>query len=661
MAKYKLYYLLILLILFSSCHQNQSIKNLQNQNNDSIEAYLKLAQNDTLGFEKRNEYNDKAFSFIDLKKEDEKTINYLFELSDCYGKTYNWDPFIRINKIILKKTERNNNDLNKARVFKNLGVYYTFQSKNDSALEYEIKAKKIYENHSKIYELILVLEDICLIQTYQCDFLGSNKTAIEAIKLKESNDTKNDVDFLYSMIGLNSSNLNDYEKAIYYYNMSEKIKSNKTNIGFCLIKLKKFNSAEKLLKEILSDKTEVKRNPENYSSALNNLALLKIESNKISGVKCLLDKSAKLVKLNKLENTFNYNRLYYSIYFSKLKDTINSIKYAKKALALSKQYKNPNDVLISLKQLIQVDPINAAQYAQDFINLNDSLQQAERRFRDKFAQIAFETEKIKKEKEEAELKIGYIVGVSLIITSLLLILYLLNYKRVKDKELELILLEQNTNEAKYHMILEQKKQENEIRQNVKNKIALELHDGVMNNLVSTRLNLMILQQKQDSETVKECIDYIKNIQIIENNIRNLAHNLNYTPVEDNKSLLELLQNHINEQNKLTTTQYTLEWDTKIISDNLTEYYTQQIYRIVQEATQNINKHAQAKKATIVLLLDNGNLCLSIMDNGIGFDITQVGTGIGLNNLEQRVANLNGKLTINSFPNENTFINISIPL
>ncbi len=261
MAKNKLYYLLILLIICSGCHQNPPKKiQQQNHNNDSIDTYLKLAQNDTLGFAKRNEYNDKAFSFIDIKKEDKKTLNYLFEVSDVYNKTGNWDPFLKINKIILKKTKLNNDDLNKAKVYKNLGVYFTFQSKNDSAIDYEIKAKKIYENHSKIFELILVLEDICLIQTYQCDFLGSNKTAIEAIKLKELNSTKNNIAFLYSMIGLNSSNLNDYEKAISYYKKSDKILSNKTNIGFCLIKLKKYNSAEKILKEILSDKTEIQRN-----------------------------------------------------------------------------------------------------------------------------------------------------------------------------------------------------------------------------------------------------------------------------------------------------------------------------------------------------------------------------------------------------------------
>jgi signal transduction histidine kinase len=415
------------------------------------------------------------------------------------------------------------------------------------------------------------------------------------------------------------------------------------------------------LNEVLSNSKFKKNNPNIYITSLSLYAYCKLKLKKYNGLQENFINAEKLFKKNNCISGRNYNQIYLSEFYHETNENEKAIHAAKKALALSKQYKNPNDVLISLKQLIQVDPTNAAHYAKDYIQLNDILQQVERRFRDKFAQIAFETENIKKEKEEAELKIGYIIGVSLIITSFLLILYVLNYKRVKDKELELILLEQNTNEAKYHMILEQKKQENEIRQNVKNKIALELHDGVMNNLVSTRLNLMVLQHKQDSETVKECIEYIKNIQIIENNIRNLAHNLHHNRIEENKSLLELLQNHINDQNKLTNTQYTFEWDTKINSDKLPENYTQQIYRIVQEATLNINKHAQAKKATIVLLLDNGNLCLSIMDNGVGFDTSQMGKGIGLNNLEQRVANLNGKLIINSFPNENTFINISIPI
>ena len=56
-----------------------------------------------------------------------------------------------------------------------------------------------------------------------------------------------------------------------------------------------------------------------------------------------------------------------------------------------------------------------------------------------------------------------------------------------------------------------------------------------------------------------------------------------------------------------------------------------------------------------------NICLSVTDNGKGFDTEKQTEGIGLKNIQQRVETLHGKFVIQSTNNKSTSLNIAIPL
>ena len=77
---------------------------------------------------------------------------------------------------------------------------------------------------------------------------------------------------------------------------------------------------------------------------------------------------------------------------------------------------------------------------------------------------------------------------------------------------------------------------------------------------------------------------------------------------------------------------------------------------------NALKHASATEITIQLTShsDANTIELIYEDDGVGFDKNQVKKGIGLNNIETRVANSNGTLSINTAVNRGTVISISIP-
>lgn len=85
-----------------------------------------------------------------------------------------------------------------------------------------------------------------------------------------------------------------------------------------------------------------------------------------------------------------------------------------------------------------------------------------------------------------------------------------------------------------------------------------------------------------------------------------------------------------------------------------------IFRIVQEQMNNIIKHAQAKHVVIELYRDQ-KITLSIIDDGIGFNVEQKRSGIGLNNIQTRTALYTGKIDIQSAPGEGCKVKIEYPV
>jgi signal transduction histidine kinase len=88
-----------------------------------------------------------------------------------------------------------------------------------------------------------------------------------------------------------------------------------------------------------------------------------------------------------------------------------------------------------------------------------------------------------------------------------------------------------------------------------------------------------------------------------------------------------------------------------------------LYRIAQEALQNVVRHAQATEVTLSVTQNEADeLVLDIRDNGIGFDPSESFPGrLGLNSMRERVMRLGGVFTLESTPDQGTHIRASIPL
>ena len=90
-----------------------------------------------------------------------------------------------------------------------------------------------------------------------------------------------------------------------------------------------------------------------------------------------------------------------------------------------------------------------------------------------------------------------------------------------------------------------------------------------------------------------------------------------------------------------------------------------VLRVVQEALQNVRKHAEATLTTIQTRLEDGQWIVEISDNGVGFDVGTIPTGgrrnFGLQFMRERAELIGAALEVSSRPDAGTVVRLVIPL
>jgi signal transduction histidine kinase len=86
-----------------------------------------------------------------------------------------------------------------------------------------------------------------------------------------------------------------------------------------------------------------------------------------------------------------------------------------------------------------------------------------------------------------------------------------------------------------------------------------------------------------------------------------------------------------------------------------------VYFCCLEALQNTGKHARATRATISIRSAGGELAFSVIDDGVGFDMRTMRSGVGTRSMTERMAALGGSVEIRSVPGRGTTIVGRVPL
>jgi len=187
-------------------------------------------------------------------------------------------------------------------------------------------------------------------------------------------------------------------------------------------------------------------------------------------------------------------------------------------------------------------------------------------------------------------------------------------------------------------------------------IGRELHDNVNQLLAGTKLYLGMAGNS--SAPFKELLQYP--IELIDKSIeeiRSLSKEM-VTPMK-NANLQELAEELIQRLRDTSTITATLTYSltNQLLSDDL----KLNVYRILQEQTNNILKYAEATLVDITMEEINNTIDIRIEDNGKGFNVDTKRKGIGISNMISRIEAFNGKVTISSHTGGGCKIHVSIPV
>lgn len=195
------------------------------------------------------------------------------------------------------------------------------------------------------------------------------------------------------------------------------------------------------------------------------------------------------------------------------------------------------------------------------------------------------------------------------------------------------------------------------------RIARELHDHTGQWLTSLMIGLRRLEAKQMPEDERQAL---AELQRSANRALEELHHLIFElrpSVLDDLGLVVALQRYMEDFARRTGIHLEMELEA-LAGVRLEPALEIALYRIVQEALTNVARHARATTASVLLQCRADSLLLIVEDDGCGFVVPEIGADdgehFGLMGMQERVALVGGKLTIESSPGAGTTIYVEVP-
>lgn len=666
---------LFLVLFFIGCTKKNNLAKNANSSEDSLPVYLSLANDINLSYESKQKYTRKAFSIIEKNKNDSLTRANLFKIANRYFNMNDLESFKVISELVLNKAIISKDSAYMAKAYTYLGDYYSNKMISDSAFRSYFKAQKIYLQINDQYNLAKTLISKASLQYNESDFFESEISVFKALEiLKTKKDVNEQLYECYNLLGILYNEREEYSKALEYQNKALNTLEDKAipldfqwkaaslnNIGFVYLRMKNYKEAISYFEKGLQEKNLFEERTALYAMLLDNLAYSKLKSNRMDSLSSQLYRSLKIRDSLGLKMEMISNQIHLSEYYALKKDTIRAIELSKQALFLSRSSDKLNNTLQALKQLAVVDPKNASRYSKEYIFLNDKMLKAERNMGEKFSRIEYETNEIKDQNSNLQEKNKTLVYVFSICTLLGLFFYVYKTQQARNRELLFKQQQQIANEDIYNLMISQQNEIELTRIKEKKKVAQELHDGVLGRMFGIRISLDSLDKLDESEAILKRKKYLDELKNVEQDIREISHDLNREKSELINNFVSILNKLFEDQKNTYSSKLITVFDPEIKWDLISNIVKINLYRIVQEGLQNCNKYAEADIIKVEFKNENDNLVLTIEDDGIGFNTNKTKNGIGLNNIEYRVTECKGAVTIKSAKGEGTILTIKVPI
>jgi signal transduction histidine kinase len=196
----------------------------------------------------------------------------------------------------------------------------------------------------------------------------------------------------------------------------------------------------------------------------------------------------------------------------------------------------------------------------------------------------------------------------------------------------------------------------------RNRIARELHDTLAHSLSGVIVQLEAVEALWDVNLAgaRKMVEHVlRSARSGLTEVRRALTSLRASPLEDLGLALAISDLA---QSVAARTDLKLNLEVASPIENIPPEVEQCVYRVAQEALENVGRHAKAKSLHVSLAQSNGHLMLTVKDDGQGFDRNRVDAArYGLKGLRERAEMIGGNLHIESKLNHGTTVQLSVPL
>jgi signal transduction histidine kinase len=535
-----------------------------------------------------------------------------------------------------------------------MGVIYSYQGELEKSLRTYLRILNIYEHRRDDFMRATTMNSIGIIFKDMGNYDMAIQNYLEAYRIFEQEEAIIDMADCLHNLGNVHALKKEYQEALDYYQQSL------------------------ALDESLNNEWGVAYQLESIGTVYQEMGLY---SQALSSQLRSLELREKLQQRKELASSLNKVGMTYA----SLGSFDQAVHYLNRSLEIAntadvKPWKR--DAYLNLAQLHyeEEDYRTAYAYQVRYNEIKDSLLREEMVKQLNDLQVRYETEQkeqeivsLNREKELQEARLlqeqtvrnGLILGFLLVILIIAVLLYSYRQK-VKAKE-EIALKNEEINRRK---ITELEKNQKLLALDAmitgqdaeRKRIAQDLHDGlgallstVQMHFSSIENEIRKIQQLDIYQTANTLLDEACQ------EVRKISHNMMPGTLMKYglKPAIQDLCDKVRSSDQLQ-----VEFNTfGLEGTKMEEHVEITVYRLIQEALNNVVKHARATEVIVQMERDEDELHLTIEDNGEGFDVRTAMEkgGMGLRNLDSRIKYLNGRLEIQSEPGSGTSVLIHIPL
>lgn len=582
-------------------------------------------------------------------------VSILNDICDQY-ETINVDSSLSYAQQALDLSEKTSNSIGIVKSLNNIGNYYCEDRQFEKAEEYFNRSYTLSQAIGNKQLQSHCLNFIGMLHQSLANYPQSIDFYLKSIAIREELGDSLGIGMVYGNLGYAYQNMGDFDNAEKYMSRALTIStalkdtryttSNHVNLG--LLYLNK--DMERAMNHYQAGLTLAEKTGdlEGVAVLLGNMAVIISRKGNLEEAISYLNRSLKIKEeiLKKPQSiTHTYNQ--FQMIYQQHKRYQASVDYGLKSLELLKKYPNKRLELRVLNRLSEAyaslqNNAKAYAYLQKHLLLKDSIFNEEKSLQVNQLQTIYNTNKkdltIAKQESEIELmeasslfntRITWAIGIGAVLLFGSAYLYRSYRFALREKRLE-------KNYA--HQLISAYEEE-------RKRISRDLHDSVGQSLILIK-NKVVLNQ--DDATVTMVSKALEEVRVISKAL--------HPEVLEKLGLTASIRKIIKDADEATDIFFTEE--ITAIDGIFSKDHELQIYRITQEAINNIIKHAQTESALISVRNEKNKVTLLIQDHGVGFDITENSkaiTSFGMKTLKERTQILGGKMIIDSTKGNGTSI------